>query len=72
MILLSDAAPQDLTGALMVACGGLVTAVGILFWQLIAAKNETTALAKELMPIATNLLAAAQSMQKMVEKKEQA
>lgn len=62
--------PTDLTGALVVACGALSTSVGVLFWQLLAAKSETLALARELIPVATNLMVAAQALQKIVEKKE--
>ena len=70
MILADAAIPTDLIGYLATACAGLVTAIGILFWQLLASKGETIALAKELIPVSTALLAAAQAFQKVVDRQE--
>lgn len=71
-MILADASltPTDLTGALTIAVGALCTVVGVLFWQLIASKSETLALAKELIPVSTALLQAAQAFQKIVERRE--
>lgn len=61
---------ESLVAYMAVAIAGLVTAIGVLFWQLLAAKGESLALAKELIPVATALHSTAQAMQRIVERHE--
>lgn len=66
----ATATPSDLVGYLVAAIGAMSVTIGVLFWQLIAAKGETLTLAKELIPVATALHSTAQAMQKIVERHE--
>jgi hypothetical protein len=57
-------------GYLLVAIGGLTSACGVLFWQLIAAKREALDLAKEVIPVATLLQKTVEGLMKIVERLE--
>jgi hypothetical protein len=57
-------------GYLLVAISGLVAALVGMFWLLIAAKAETLSLAKEVIPVTTQLVTTVQGLQKLVERLE--
>lgn len=71
MIVLADVIqPNEVNGYLIAAIGGLVAAVGIMFWQLLASKSETIAAYKEILPVSTLLMQTVQALQKLIERTE--
>lgn len=56
---------------LITAIGTLCAVIGILFWQLITAKNDLSNAYKEILPIATLLNQTVNTLQKLIDKFEE-
>lgn len=65
MIPLAETTSAD-TSYLLAAIGALVTTIGVLFWQLLSAKNEVATAYKEILPAATLLMKTVEALQKLV------
>ena len=62
--------PPGVIGYLVSAIVVMGGTIGVLFWQLIAAKNETTAAYKEMLPVATKLLDTVTELRKLIDRFE--
>ena len=64
----TTAGNTDLIAYLVSAIITMAAAIGVLFWQFVASKNETIALAKELIPVASAMNAIATALKKVVDR----
>lgn len=68
---MADTTQAGLVEYLAIAVTTEAAVIGVLFWQLIAAKKESLDLAKETLPISTQLMTASQSLLRFIERQEE-